>query len=111
MTSETHKIQKIAKKLLSKETLKKIKSLDEEEKPHALQYSIISKLKLQHHELEKQIKELESQNKHLFYAKVKSALVPSKIKHFSIDFSNEEFYKLENLLNDIKKEIENVRTG
>jgi len=112
MKNNIKPLKKIAKSILSKNALKKINSLENEnEQEEALKFSIISELKLRHHELERQISELEKQKKHVFPAKVKSALFPSKIKHFQVEYSNEEFYKLRNLLDDIKKEIENVRPG
>lgn len=110
MRNQIKTLHKIAKSLLSKNTLKKISSLENEhDQTETLKFSIVSELKIRHHNLEMQIKELEKQNAHVFPAKIKSALVPSKIKHFRVEYSNEEFYKLVNLLNDIKKEIENVR--
>jgi hypothetical protein len=111
MKPQTKNLQKIAKKILNKETLKKINSLENEhDLAETLKFSIISELKIRHHNLEMQIKELEKENKHIFYAGIKSARVPAKIKHFAVEFSNEEFYKLSTLLNDIKKEIENARS-
>lgn len=110
MKPQIRNLQKIAKNFLRPEIIKKIRSLDKEEEiAEALKFSIISELKLQHHEIELKISRLEQQNFNIVYAKIKSARVPAKIKNFQVEYNNEEFYKLSNLLNEIKKEIENVR--
>ena len=61
MKTPTKSLQKIAKSLLKSETLKKINSLDnEEDKILTLRHAIVSELKIRHHNLEMQIKELEN---------------------------------------------------
>lgn len=103
-------LKKIAKKILSKNTLRKINTLeDKEERATMLQYSIISQLKLKQHEINLQIKELEKQKINTTYAKVKASRISGKIRNFQVEYNNQEFYKLEKLFNDIEKEIEDVR--
>ncbi len=110
MKKDARRILKIAKKIVKKETYKKLKKIkDEEELKKTAQYSIIASLEKEHYSIEKEIKELESRMKDVFFAKSKSLLIPSKISHFKVGFEKEEFYKLSKLLNDVKKELENIK--
>jgi len=87
---------------------RKLKAIGEEQElEETLQNSIISHLKIKHRELEKQISKLVRKDQHALHAKNKTLLVPSKIKHFAIEFDKDEFYKLSRLLNDIEKEVKN----
>ncbi|MFH1290908.1 MAG: hypothetical protein ABIH92_05910 [Nanoarchaeota archaeon] len=108
MNPQVKQLMQIAKETVSKETYKKVRFIeDEKELQEALQYSIISSLEQKHHKLNKEIQRLEKQSKNLLIAKSKSLLVPSKIKHFAVEFNKDEFYKLSRLLNDIEKEMKN----
>jgi|WetSurMetagenome_2_1015567.scaffolds.fasta_scaffold572501_2 hypothetical protein len=100
---------RLAKKVVKKETYKKLKSVeDEPEQLSAIQYAMIAALEKEHYTLDKEIKNLEKDLKDVFTAKNKSILVPSKIKHFEVAFNKDEFYKVYRLLNDIKKEIQKI---
>lgn len=110
MKTQTKNLKKIAKKILSLSVIKKINSLkNEDELDEALKKAIVSQLKLKQHEIDLQISELNKQNKDSFYARVKASRIPAKIKHFQVEYNNEEFYKLQKLFNDIQKEVENAR--
>jgi hypothetical protein len=100
---------KLAKKIVKKGTYSKLKSIqDESEQLSAVQYTLISTLEEEHYLLEKEIKNFEKNLKDVFIAKNKSLLVPSKIKHFKVEFNKDEFYKVHKLLNDIKREIKKI---
>ena len=106
---EQKNLFKIAKKIVKKETLRKIKKIkNAEEQKEDLTHSINSSLKQKLHDLEMRIKKLENQGKDVFFAKNKFLLVPSKIKHFQVEFDQKEFDKLVKLINDVEKEVENV---
>ncbi|GBE20085.1 hypothetical protein BMS3Abin17_00819 [archaeon BMS3Abin17] len=111
MGKELKNLLKIAKKITKKEVYKKLKSInDEKELEHALKYSLISSLHIQCHKLEKEIEDLEKKSGDVFFARNKSLLMPSKIKHFQVSFDIKEFNKLHDLIKDIKKEIKNVQS-
>lgn len=74
----------------------------------ASKYSLVAALEREHHKIEKEIKKKEEKNKDVLILKNKSILVPSKIKHFRVEFSKDEFYKVYNLLKLIEKEVKNV---
>lgn len=99
--SETRILLKLAKKVVEKQTYKKLKKLPQEEKLQAIKYSIISALEKKHHELSKKV----AKN---FTAKTKLLALPSKIKHFKVNYDKDEFYKVYKLIRDIEKEIKNV---
>ncbi len=105
---ELRSLMKMAKKIIKKETLKKIKSIPQEEQVHALKFSLISYFKNEFHDLNIKIKNLENKKNDLFFIKNDLILVPSKIKHFAVDYNSSDFYKLSILIQNIKKELENV---
>ncbi len=107
---EIKKLLKFAKKIVKEENYKKIKTIDnEEELLEVLKHSLVSAFKIENYNIEDSIKQLERKNKDLFFIKNKVMLIPSKIRHFQVDFSGKDFYKLVFLFNDVKKELENVR--
>ena len=100
---------KMAKKIVSKETCKKINKIeDKDEAVHALRYSIISKFKILNHVIMDEINNLEKESKDVFFAKNGSLLIPSKIKHLQVDFNEGDFYKLLFLVDKVKRELKNV---
>ncbi len=106
---EIRKLLRFAKKIVKKEHYKKIKKIDDDgELIEVLKHSLVSALKVENYSIEDSIKQLERKNKDLFFIKNKIMLIPSKIKHFQVDFNEKDFYKLVSLVDDIKKEIENV---
>lgn len=106
MQKDLKNLLKISKKIVKKSTFKKLKKIkDKTELIETTKYSIISSLEQEQFAIEKEIKKLEGQKKDVFFIKNKALLIPSKIKHFKINFSKREFYKVFKLLNDIKKEI------
>ena len=104
-SKEIKRLWKFARKIVKKETYKKIKKLKTEELSHTLKYSIISAFKYEYHLLLYEVKNLEKSNKDLFFLKNKLILIPSKIKHFEVDYNEADFYKLSNLIKEIKKEM------
>jgi hypothetical protein len=103
---KTKKLLKLAKEVVKKETYKKLKSIEDKIEQHAaVQYALVAALENEQYELNKEIKKLEENLKDVFIAKNKSLLIPSKIKHFQVEYDKDEFYKVRKLLNDIKKEI------
>lgn len=110
MQKKTKNLLKTTKKILNPNTIKKIRSIeDESEQLDATKYAIISQLKLKQHEIESLISQAEKQNLNMVYAKVKAARIPAKIRNFQMDYDNNEFYKLQNLFNDIQNEVNNAR--
>lgn len=109
MKSVMKRLLRIAKKVVKREIFKKIKKVeDEEEKIKAMKYSIICALEEEEHRINKKIKRLENDSKDVFFIKNKAILIPSKIKHFKVDFENEDFSKLKKIIKEVNKEIENV---
>ena len=108
---EIKRLLKFANKVMKKETYKKIKKIDnEEDLLEVLKHALVSTFKIENYNMEDSIKQLERKNIDIFFIKNKVILIPSKIKHFQVDFNEKDFYKLVSLFKDIKKEITNVRS-
>jgi len=106
MKKDVKSILKLTKKVVAKNVYKKLKKVkDKNELKEAAKYSLISALKKEEHEIRIQIKKLEEELKHVFFAKNKALLIPSKIKHLQVEFDKKEFDKLLKLLKETKKEI------
>ena len=109
MKKELNGLLKLSKKIVKKETYKKLKKIrDKNEAILAVRYTLISSLEQEYHAILEKINVLENESKDVFFIKNKSIIIPSKIKHFKVNFHEEEFYKLLSLLKNIKKEIRNV---
>jgi len=109
MKKDVKSILKLAKKIVSKETYKKLKKIKYEgELEGAAKYALISSLKKEESEINNQIKKLQEKSKDVFFAKNKALLIPSKIKHLQVEFDEKEFDKLIELLKETKKEIAKV---
>lgn len=109
MKDKKKRLMKIAKQLLDKELMRKIDSItDEAEKIQSLEYSIIAKLEKEHLFLENKIQEFKQKGRDIFTAENKLILIPSKIKHFQVEFSEKEFEKILQLFKEIKMELKNV---
>jgi aminopeptidase-like protein len=102
---ELKTLEQIARKIVGKETLKKIKKVKEpEEKLQVLKYAIGFHLEIRLDEIEQKIKKLEKE-KDLFVAKTKLSLLKTKIKLFEATFHKKDFNTLQNLLKEIEKEL------
>jgi len=102
MKSNEEKILlKLAKKVVEKQTYKNLKNLAQDEIIHATKYAIITAL-------EKKYEILSKKAKNNFKAENLLLIVPSKIKHFKVNYDKDEFYKVCKLLSKIEKEIQNV---
>lgn len=105
---ELKSLFKMAKETLKKDSIKKIKSIPIEEQVQALKFSLLSHFKSEFHNIKINIKELEDKKNDLFFIKNDFLLVPSKIKHFAVDYNESDFYKLSILLDNIKRELNNI---
>jgi hypothetical protein len=106
---ELKNLEKLAKKILNKKTYKKIKSVkDKNERKEVLEFAILSNLEIAHLDIEQKIKEMEKQNKDVFFAMAKLHRLYPKIKLFKATFKKEDYKQFLKLHNEIKKELENV---
>jgi hypothetical protein len=106
---ETIKLINFAKKIIDKQSLKKIKKLkNKEEKISALKYRIKSELEMMHYDLKRKLSKLEREKKDVFSLDVKTGLLNSKIKYFEISLDKRDFKNILLLYKEIKKEMKNV---
>ncbi len=103
-------LDRMAHKVVAKEILKKINSIDDDkEKEEALKHSIILAMKNKYHHLSVELINLKDKEHHLTISRMLH-LIPSKIDYFKINFEYKEFKKIYGQLLSIKKEIENVQS-
>ncbi len=103
---ELKTLKYVAKRVLKKELIKKIKSIkDKEEQVRLFEYSIKSALELKYAELKEKIQDesLEKDNKFTLITEV--ALLGSRIKYFTASFHKEDFIKVKDLFEKIEWEI------
>jgi hypothetical protein len=107
----THsQILSFSKRILPREIYKKIKSIRDKKEQIEISKTAIRQ-ELQHIilKVERDLREVKTHTRDTSVVESKATLLPSKIKHFLVDFNKDDFYKLSRLLNDIKKEIKNAR--
>lgn len=101
-------LKRISKGAMSRESYKKINSLkSKDEKEQALKYSIISYLEKEYHQIKNELSLIDSEESKLISLRLNT--FPSKLKHFKIDYKEEDFYKLKDILNKIKREMKNAK--
>ena len=81
---------------------------DKNELENAAKYALVASLENEYHMLYRKVTSLEGASKDVFFAKTRILLVPSKINHFKVDFSENDFFKVCTLLDNIKEDIINV---
>jgi hypothetical protein len=108
-SSEIRNLMGLAKKIVDKSTLRKIKKIkDKKEKKEVLEYSIKSELEMMHYDLVRKIRKIQREEKDVFSPEVKASLLNSKIKYFEINFYKKDFKNILSLYKEIKKELTNV---
>lgn len=106
MKGDVDLIMKMAKKTIDKPIYDKLSKIKEEsELKPAAQHALINKLENEEYLLKKKIQYMKNYGKDVFFVENKHLLLDSKIKHFKATFSKEDFIKVQNLINSIKKEI------
>ncbi|HVY01823.1 MAG TPA: hypothetical protein VHA12_03605 [Candidatus Nanoarchaeia archaeon] len=111
MRGEIKLIMGLAKKTIDKSIYQKLEHIkDESELKSAAEHALISKLENEEYLLKKKIQYMKNYGKDVFFIENKHLLLDSKIKHFKATFSKEDFIKVQNIINDIKKEILNVQS-
>lgn len=99
----------MGKKVVPKETLKKVKKIkDEHERKDVLRHAISSNIDLKLHRIEMDLKDLEKKEVDVFVIFAKTNLLKSKIKYFNTTFHKKDFKVIMNLFEDIQKEIDNI---
>ncbi len=107
MKKEFKKIKSISKEIIDKKHYKKIKKLKNyEDKTEGLKYLVASKLELEILKLELKIKEIDKKRKLLLESKL--ILLPYKIKIFKSSYKKRDYKAVQNLIEEIEKEIKNV---
>jgi ribosomal protein S20 len=98
-----------AKKIISKETRRKIKKIkDKNEKIELYNHAIKSALEMKIHTLETIIKDLDKKEVDMFHLFTKTNLLKTKIKYYYTTYHKEDFEKIMKLLNEIEKDIDNI---
>lgn len=106
MKKDVNNLLKLSKRIVSKNIYENLKKItDEEELKNAVQYSVNSALMSEYYTLKTEIEKLEEKKIDVFFAKNKIFLIPSKIKHFQVDFDEDEFNKLAESFGYIRSEI------
>ncbi len=96
----------IAKKIVKKGTIKKIKSVkDKKEQEILYEYTIKAALEFKFAELKKKIEELEKTRRDLFVARTKMHLLGTKVHFFNATLYKKDFIKIMSLFKEIEKEI------
>jgi hypothetical protein len=112
MKREVRKLMKLAKKIVGGETYKKLFSIKKEsELEPAVKYILVETLEKDAHNLGKKIRYMKQYGKDVFFAENKYLLLDSKIKHFEASFDEKDYFKIEKIVNDIKKEVANVKSA
>jgi len=108
MKKEKKRIKKLNKKLLDKETRKKIKKIKcPKEFSEISRHTIISYFKNEILRIEKNIDKLEKEGKDVFFARTKLMMIPGKLQFFKINFCEKELNKLVHLFNQVERELTN----
>ena len=107
MKKEFRRCKKVSKKIIGKESYKKLKKIkDIKEKTEGLKYLAASKLELKHLELELRLKDIN--HKRAKIIEIKLILLPSKIKIFKSTFSKRDYDVIHKLIKEIEGELGNV---
>ncbi len=95
-----------AGKILSKLTLRKIKSINDLEwKIESLKYAIRYSLEKEYNNLYKRLKKMEFEKKEVFFVSTKLSTLRSKIRLFDVTFHKQDFENILKLLKEIKEEL------
>jgi len=107
MKKEYKKVLAVAKKILNKEQLKKIKNIKAtSDRTEGLKYLIHSLLRIRIHDLELEVAKVHK--KELLIIESKVRLLKAKIKVFISTYHARDFAIVEKLIKEINKEINNV---
>jgi hypothetical protein len=102
-------LKNIGKKIIPKNTLKKIKSLkDKDEKIESLKFSIKSNTELKYHDLMHRIVRLKMEKKDTLLVELKMDLLKNKIRYFYINYDKKDFIIVNKLLKNINKEVNKI---
>lgn len=102
---ELRHVRALAKKVISRETLKKIRKVDDKkERIDLYKHSIKSTLDLRMHNLEKEMKKV-SDKHDIFHLIAKANLLSMKIKYFYITHNKKDLKKALSFLKSIEKEL------
>jgi len=108
MKKEVRVLFRMARGVVKKDTLKKLKGiLDGAEQEAAVKYALITALERKIKKVSMELNEIGT-TKDNFIAENKALLIPSKIKHFEVNYSKEEFYKIVSLFKEVRREMANV---
>jgi len=102
-------LRKISKKILDRDTLKKLKTSDNiREEYEALKFSIKTNLNKRYDSFKEAVEILNQRGKDTFFVETKLNLLKSKIGLFTSVYHEKDFNNVLNLLKDVEKEIKNV---
>jgi len=103
---ELKDLRYIAKKTISKSTLKKIKKIkDKSEQVRLYQYSIKSALEIKYAELKDKIEKKDKEKGGQFIPKTKVLLLGYKIHYLVVTFNRKDFKVVNSMFKKIEKEI------
>lgn len=109
--SELRKLESFLK-ILDKKLLRRLRSVKEENQLDLAKYLVIAKLKEIHltllHEFGESVRDYAKDGSHYDFIRHKLGQLPSKIHIFETDFDKEEFKKLINFIDKLRKEVKDV---
>jgi hypothetical protein len=99
----------IARKIIPKKTIKKIRSIgDKEEKFDLLKYLIKARMEMMLHELDKRINKLKMEKKDTLIIELKTDLLISKIKYFNASNEKKDGKIVFQMFKTIDKEVKKI---
>ena len=108
---EIKRLLGFAKKILPKQTYKKLRKLGKEtgeEKQETIKYSIKARLERLLDYFENKIKDLKKQGKDVFFIETKLHSLKGKVRLFTATYCKKDFKGIKKTAEKIQEEIENV---
>jgi hypothetical protein len=107
-TKELRKLNKIAKRIVEKKILRKIRALDNKEKTEALTHFIKLSLDLKINNFEKIIKKIKKEKKEHFFAETKLNMLKMKTKLFNATLDKKDFKPVILLIKCVENELKHA---